>query len=127
VDCFGYELTAIFDYCAKDDKLWGSKYCGISDVGMGLSRKILHQGVDSVNLCVHKRPPKNDNLSRCHLTPNLLTTTIVALPSNVSKWQMGFNSAFKGLMLSSHRPNEFSNVRKWSLQTVSDLQTLTYP
>jgi len=27
---------------------------------------------------------------------NLLTTTIVAHPSNASKWQMGFNSAFKG-------------------------------
>ena len=33
------------------------------------------------------------------LTLNLLTTTIVAPPSNVSKWQMGFNSAFKGLKL----------------------------
>jgi len=31
------------------------------------------------------------------LTLNLLTTTIVAPPSNVSKWQMGFNLAFKGL------------------------------
>ena len=31
------------------------------------------------------------------LTLNLLTTTIVAPPSNTSKWQMGFNSAFKGL------------------------------
>ena len=31
------------------------------------------------------------------LTLNLLTTTIVAAPSNASKWQMGFNSAFKGL------------------------------
>ena len=31
------------------------------------------------------------------LTLNLLTTTIVAPPSNGSKWQMGFNSAFKGL------------------------------
>jgi len=31
------------------------------------------------------------------LTLNLLTTTIVAPPSNVNKWQMGFNSAFKGL------------------------------
>src|SRR5215510_2703639 len=29
------------------------------------------------------------------LTLNLLTTTIVAPPSNASKWQMGFNSAFK--------------------------------
>jgi len=32
------------------------------------------------------------------LTLNLLTTTTVAPPSNVSKWQMGFNSAFKGLI-----------------------------
>ena len=32
-----------------------------------------------------------------NLTLNLLTTTIVAPPSNASKWQMGFNSAFKGL------------------------------
>ena len=31
------------------------------------------------------------------LTLNLLTITIVAPPSNASKWQMGFNSAFKGL------------------------------
>jgi hypothetical protein len=33
------------------------------------------------------------------LTLNLLTTTIVAPPSNASKWQMGFNSAFKGLRI----------------------------
>ena len=33
------------------------------------------------------------------LTLNLLTTTIVAPPINASKWQMGFNSAFKGLIL----------------------------
>jgi len=32
------------------------------------------------------------------LTLNLLTTTIVAPPRNASKWQMGFNSAFKGLI-----------------------------
>ena len=31
------------------------------------------------------------------LTLNLLRTTIVAPPSNASKWQMEFNSAFKGL------------------------------
>ena len=31
------------------------------------------------------------------VTLNLLTTAIVAIPSNASKWQMGFNSAFKGL------------------------------
>jgi hypothetical protein len=33
------------------------------------------------------------------LTLNLLTTTIVAPPSNASKWQMGFNSSFKGLII----------------------------
>src|SRR5215510_2413232 len=32
-----------------------------------------------------------------HLTLNLLTTTIVVPPSNASKWQVGFNSAFKGM------------------------------
>ena len=32
------------------------------------------------------------------LTLNLLTSTIVAPSSNANKWQMGFNSAFKGLM-----------------------------
>jgi hypothetical protein len=31
------------------------------------------------------------------LTLNLLTATIVAPPSNASKWQVGFNSVFKGL------------------------------
>jgi len=31
------------------------------------------------------------------LTLNLLTTTIVAPPNNASRWQMGFNSVFKGL------------------------------
>ena len=31
------------------------------------------------------------------LTLKLLTTTILAPPSNASKWQMGFNSAFKGM------------------------------
>jgi hypothetical protein len=48
-----------------------------------------------------------------YLTLNLPTTTIVAPPSNASKWQMGFNSVFKGLMnaeylyllLPSHYPN----------------------
>jgi hypothetical protein len=34
------------------------------------------------------------NTNYDHLTLNLLTTTTVAPPSNASKWQMGFNSAF---------------------------------
>jgi hypothetical protein len=38
-----------------------------------------------------------EHIERLALTLNLLTTTIVAPPSNASKWQIGFNSAFKGL------------------------------
>ena len=44
------------------------------------------------------------------LTLNLLTTTIVAPPSNASKWQMGFNSAFKGLMPVGCRPLALSQT-----------------
>jgi hypothetical protein len=36
--------------------------------------------------------------SNTQLTLNLLTTTIVAHISNASKWQVGSNSAFKGLI-----------------------------
>jgi hypothetical protein len=42
------------------------------------------------------------------LTLNLLTTTIVAPPSNASKWQMGINSAFKGLKLILKKLHETS-------------------
>jgi hypothetical protein len=42
------------------------------------------------------------------LTLNLLTTTIFAPPSNASKWQMGFNSAFKGLMAPFQWPQRAS-------------------
>ena len=37
------------------------------------------------------------------LTLSLLTTTIIAPPSNASKWQMGFNSAFKGLLIDQYQ------------------------
>ena len=40
------------------------------------------------------------------LTLNLLTTTIVAPPSNASKWQMVFNLAFKGLMIIKYKGYE---------------------
>ena len=42
--------------------------------------------------------PKREKEVIKTLTLNLLTTTTVAPPSNASKWQMGFNSAFKGLI-----------------------------
>ena len=38
-----------------------------------------------------------NQLSLWALNLKLPTTTIVAPPSNASKWQMGFNSAFKGM------------------------------
>ena len=58
------------------------------------------------------------------LTLNLLTTTIVAPPSNASKWQMGFNSAFKGLKLLKYLTLNLltttivappSNASKWQM------------
>jgi hypothetical protein len=36
------------------------------------------------------------------LTLNLLTTTIVAPPSNASKWQVGFNSIYSKSNSSPH-------------------------
>ena len=65
------------------------------------------------------------------LTLNLLTTTIVAPPSNASKWQMGFNSAFKGLISTliiqlyntNQRNAQFSKLicHFWCLLHVSNL------
>jgi len=48
-----------------------------------------------------------------YLTLNLLATTIVAPPSNASKWQMGFNSAFKGLILS--RSSKVGRSSFWTM------------
>jgi hypothetical protein len=56
----------------------------------------------------------------CYLTLNLLTTTIVAPPSNASKWQMGSNSAFKGLNVTCIR-----NARCFS--TTFSLPSLSRP
>jgi hypothetical protein len=55
--------------------------------------------VQCLNKLRHCACPHNIHVY-CSLTINLLTTTIVAPPSNASKWQMGFNLASKGLMLS---------------------------
>jgi len=49
-------------------------------------------------------------LPSLNLTINLLTTTIVAPPSNASKWQMGFNLAFKGLTGRGTCLNDFTVV-----------------
>jgi hypothetical protein len=54
------------------------------------------------------------------LTLNLLTTTIVAPPSNASKWQMRFNSAFKGLQV-----NQFMDLSKLMQSTVTPQLLLT--
>jgi hypothetical protein len=47
---------------------------------------------------VGRRADAGEKFLPVPLTLILLTTTIVAPPSNASKWQMGFNSAFKGLI-----------------------------
>jgi len=49
------------------------------------------------------------------LTLKLLMTTIVAPPSNGSKWQMGFNSAFKGLNWFSALKNGWSSFHGLSM------------
>ena len=48
----------------------------------------------------------HNSLELHNLTLNLPTTTIVAPPSNASKWQMGFNSAFKGLNMTKINNNK---------------------
>ena len=55
-------------------------------------------------------------MTKRYLTLNLLTTTIVAPPSNASKWQMGFNSAFKGL-----NTLQASGYRNWAVKTDSHI------
>jgi hypothetical protein len=52
------------------------------------------------------------------LTLNLLTSTIVAPPSNARKWQMGFNSAFKGLRMSGVIHLKYINTM-WSVSNLS--------
>ena len=62
------------------------------------------------------------------LTLNLLMTTIVAPPSNASKWQMGFNSAFKGLMATSEdelqtMANHLNLIARKYKMTISSTKT----
>ena len=52
-----------------------------------------YTGLRSRTDCSERRRHVDSHMT---LTLNLLTTTIVAPPSNACKWQMGFNSAFKG-------------------------------
>jgi hypothetical protein len=68
---------------------WGATCCEIT-------RQIICLTQDTTLLVMPVGIPSS-HLHR--LTLNLLTTTIVAPPSNASKWQMGFNSAFKGLII----------------------------
>ena len=56
------------------------------------------------------------------LTFNLLTTTIVAPPSSANKWQMGFNSAFKGLKTDRNSMGEFP-LKDHQLTAVEDVTT----
>jgi len=47
------------------------------------------------------------------LTPTLLTWRIGWAPNNASKWQMGFNSAFKGLRLKIEGCNQYWYILLW--------------
>ena len=49
----------------------------------------------------------------CILTVILLTWTIWRAPTNVSKWRMGFNSAFKGLTSKGMILYSYMQGRKW--------------
>jgi predicted alpha/beta hydrolase family esterase len=66
------------------------------------------------------------------LTLNLLTTTIVAPPSNARKWRLGFNSAFKGLMHVSNMERrekymkQRNNVNKTCMVLSECKNTLNY-
>ena len=67
-------------------------------------------------------------LTNSTLILNLLTTTIVAPPSNASKWQTGFNSAFKGLtlnLLTTTLVAPPSNASKWQTGFNSAFKGLT--
>jgi hypothetical protein len=57
--------------------------------------------------------PSAVDLLKASLTLNLLTTTIVAPPSNASKWQMRFNSAFKGLNKQRRNTGDKKNAQKF--------------
>jgi len=48
--------------------------------------------------------PSNPTLKKAQLTLTLLTWGIWRAPNNASKWQMGFNSVFKGLNNAQNTP-----------------------
>src|SRR5215510_3876393 len=68
--------------------------------------RLCSEPMNALNIYVHFGIPKSPKKTQPQpapssnnymLTLNLLMTTMVAPPSNASKWQMGFNSAFKGM------------------------------
>jgi hypothetical protein len=61
---------------------------------------------------------KTSPILKIYLNPYPLTWKIWWAPNNASKWQMGFNSAFKGLILLLIVPL-FSIVRKIAKKTIS--------
>ena len=77
--------------------------CGRSSTGISVSNPAAGMGfvscqveIPASGLSPVQRSPTESSVSVCNreasiLTLNLLTTTIVAPPSNASKWQMGFN------------------------------------
>ena len=72
------------------------------------------KSVDSLLRAIHFATSQTPSF--CYLTIILLTWRIWWAPNNASKWQMGFNSAFKGL--NNHTKLIFpstTSYSKWSL------------
>jgi len=72
------------------------------------SKESFIQQINIVKISTNYEKPRQ-SVARIQLILNLLTTTRVAPPSNASKWQMGFNSAFKGLIKSYWKSRTASN------------------
>jgi hypothetical protein len=53
-------------------------------------------------------------------------TTIVAPPSNASKWQMGFNSAFKGLMITTKTMQDSCRITTHRAYASEGFEKYTY-
>jgi hypothetical protein len=71
-----------------------------------------------------------DKITTVTLTLILLTWNIGRAPNNVSKWQMGFNSAFKGLKLHSTKAFPFQKATRQApyifMQSVSPPHSSQY-
>ena len=93
---FGKVLKMEAGFSTKQLNISSTHYCVRSKKNL-----LLFMVKASWNVMAHEQKPdfffrRN---GRVHLTLNTLTWRIWWVPNNASRWQMGFNSAFKGLNL----------------------------